>query len=284
MNLIQLAVLLITGLLTTACDQPESALKDGPAKAAERIVTLAPNLTELVFAIGAGDRLVGTVEYSDFPAAALNLPRVGDSFRVDYESLGALQPDLVLAWGSGNPPEVIERVRELGYRVVSLEPTTLDSVAEQMLLLGTLLGSEQGAAAAASRYRVQLTELSEREHDPQLSVFWQISADPWFTVTGQHVISEIIALCGGRNIFTELPGLAPAVTLEAILAERPDVIIASVLPGEDDWKEAWQSWSQLPAVKQADLYAVAPDLVSRSGPRIVEGAARVCDALEQARN
>jgi iron complex transport system substrate-binding protein len=274
--------LCLTGILIGCEQAPESTADLAVPQSAQRIISLAPNLTELSYAAGAGDRLVGVVEYSDYPEAALSLPRVGDSFRVDYEIVNSLQPDLLLAWESGNPAEVIDRLQELGYRVVTLETTDLDSIAEQIVFIGTLAGTANEASRAADLFRQQLAELNDGMDVVPVSVFWQISASPYFSITGQHVIDEIIRMCGGRNIFADLPGLAPPITLEAILAKRPEVIIASAK--DDLWKQDWAQWSELPAVRDGQLYSVDPDLVSRSGPRIVEGAKVVCAAIADARN
>lgn len=268
-------------ILLVACEPPTE--RSGTTTDIERIVALAPSLTELVFAVGAGDRLVGVVEYSDYPEAARGLPRVGDSFRVDFEALGMLRPDLVLVWTSGNPPEVIERLRELGYQVVALEPTGLDSVAVQMELIGELVGTSAMAGQAAAAYRRGLDELRAAERSPQRSVFWQISANPYFTVTREHIINEIIELCGGRNVFADMSGLAPNVTLEAIVAARPEVIIASTTDTSGAWQARWSEWKELPAVAANHLYSINPDIISRSGPRLVDGARAVCAALDESR-
>jgi iron complex transport system substrate-binding protein len=276
-------------LLLSACDQtttePSAPGGKGPA---QRIVSLSPHITELVFAAGAGEHLVGVVEYSDYPPAAAGLPRVGDSARVDYETLALLQPDLVLGWKSGNPVEIIERIRVLGYRVILVEPEGLDSVAAQLELIGELAGTSNIANKRAAQLRKRIAQLSAvGDEEAALTVFWQISADPYFTVTGKHVISEIIELCGGQNIFADLPGLAPSVTLESVLAAQPDVIIASVNPAQEDlnqaWKDAWARWPELRAVKNQRLYSVNSDLVSRAGPRLVDGAVEICAAMDAAR-
>jgi iron complex transport system substrate-binding protein len=271
--------------LSVGC-APSDEVPQTKAGPATRIVSLAPNITELVYAAGAGDRLVGTVEYSDYPPAALELPRIGDSVRIDYEALRLLEPDLVLAWESGNPGEIVQRMRQLGYRVVTLEPRSLAAIADELLRIGELTGTQEQAVGAERDFRAELAKLRTESSGQRrvLSVFWQISANPYFTVTGEHVINEIIELCGGQNIFAELSGLAPPVTLEAILARKPDTIIASVKPGDEQWKESWREWENLPAVVNDHLFSVDPDLVSRSGPRIAQGAAEVCHSLDRARN
>ncbi len=174
-----------------------------------RIVTLSPHLAEMVYAAGAGDRLVGSVAYTDYPPPARDLPLVGDAFGVDAERLVALSPDLVLAWEGGNPALVIQRVRGLGIDVVALPATGLDDVPEQLERIGVLAGTPQAAREAAGRYRATIERLRQAYRDaPELRVFYQISETPLYTVGRRHPITELLALCGGRNVFADNPGSA----------------------------------------------------------------------------
>jgi len=251
---------------------------------AQRIVTLAPNLTELVYAAGAGDRLVGTVEFSDFPPVARQIPRVGDAFRVDYETLRRLRPDLILSWQSGNPRDVIAKLRQLGYRIVELEPQAFEDIARQVELIGELAGTQIAAEEAARKFRKQIQALREEyAQRTSLQVFFQISAKPWFTVSGQHLINEAIKLCGGVNVFDGLPGVAPSVSLEAIVRTNPDVIIAAEKTGDSDWRKVWEGKDMVNAVAYGQLYGVHADVISRSTPRIVGGVEQICRALDTAR-
>ena len=251
---------------------------------ARRIVSLAPSITELVYAAGAFDRLVGVVDYSDYPPEALQLPLVGDAFRVDFERIRALRPDLVLVWQSGNPVEIAARLETMGLRVVALEPTRLDDIPTSIEELGRLAGTGQAAADAAEAYRVRLSRLREQFGAARpISVFWQISADPYFTVGGTHIISDAISLCGGQNIFAGLTPVAPAVSLESIIEADPEVIIASVPTADDAWSASWRLWPRLRAVSRGALYAVHPDLISRPGPRLIAGTEAICAALAAAR-
>lgn len=257
----------------------------GPGAAgppAERIVTLSPHLAELAYAAGAGDRLVGTVEWSDYPAQAAGLPRIGDAFRVDLEALAALSPDLVLAWKGGNPDHLLEALEQRGYRVVALAPRRLDDIGEQLARIGRLAGSAEIAEAAAARYRQRLAALRDAQAGKRpVSVFYQVSWRPLYTVGGRQLISEIIALCGGRNIFAELGALAPSVGMEAVIARNPEVILASEVQRED--LEEWRRWPAVEAVARGNLFSVDGDLVARASPRVLEGAAQVCAALDRAR-
>lgn len=247
-----------------------------------RLVALAPHLTELVYAAGAGEQLVGVVEYSDYPAAARALPRIGDSYRVDYEALRRLDPDIVLAWESGNPPEIVSRLRELGFRVIAFETRSLETVADDLEAIGDLAQTRPHAARAAAEYRARLARLRAEYRDSErLSVFYQISADPYFTVNGEHVISRILELCGGDNVFAAVPGLAPPVTLEAVIAANPQVVLSGT-PGPD-WRESWRAWPAVSAVATNTLYAVNADWLARPGPRLLDGALQVCAVLAEAR-
>lgn len=280
------AALLLLALLTPAWLPVTAATASPSAKVADsdspRIVALAPGLAELVYAAGAGDFLVGTVAYSDYPPAAAALPRIGDAFRIDYEALRRLQPSLVLSWESGTPRVVVERLRQLNFNVVEFEPDSLDRVATEIERLGALAGTESRAAAAAAGFRGGVADLQARyARRERLSVFYQISADPWFTVGGAHVISEVLSVCGGDNVFSAVPGVAPAISLEAILRADPQVVIAGT--SAPDWKAAWTQWPFLRAVGNDTLYAVDPDLVTRGTPRLLQGMTQICAALDDAR-
>jgi iron complex transport system substrate-binding protein len=253
-----------------------------PAAPAQRIVTLAPHLAELVYAAGAGDRLVGTVHWTDYPPAAAALPRIGDAFRLDLEALAVLSPDLILAWRGGNPDHMLEQLVQHGYRVVALAPERLDDIGTQLEEIGRLAGTLNAAREAADRYRSGLEDL-RRAHAGKspLRVFYQVSWRPLYTVGGRQLISEVIELCGGRNIFDDLGELAPAIGMEAVIARDPEVIVTASVQAQDLGE--WRRWPSIAAVARGHLYTVDGDLVVRAAPRILEGTRQVCDALDRAR-
>lgn len=257
-----------------------AAASDVPAR---RVITLAPHLAEIVFAAGAGTTLVGTVEYSDFPPAARDVLRVGDAFRLDRERIMSLRPDLLLAWGGGTPVAVIEQLRGDGHTVVVIGGDTLEAVADALERIGGLTGTETTAAAQAARYRGELMALRERyRSDAALPTFFQISAQPLYTVTGQQIISQAIDLCGGRNVFAGLPGLVAQVSAEAVVAADPRVMLATGGAGEDPLAR-WRRFQDLAAVRQGHLYLVDGDLVSRPGPRLLLGVRQICARIEDSR-
>jgi iron complex transport system substrate-binding protein len=249
-----------------------------------RVVALAPHLVELVFAVGAGQQLVGAVEWSDYPPAAEKVPRVGDAFRMDFERIIELQPDLVLAWGSGTPTAAIARLRELGMQVAVLQPEDLESIAVHLEWLGKLLGHSQAGTDAAARFRDEVENLRDEFADTRtLDVFYQIQMQPLYTVSGEHPISEMIVLCGGRNIFADVGQLAPAVTREAVLAENPQVIVSGYAARESGELASWQQWKNLDAVRFDNLLAVDAQALARSTPRMLEAGRELCEHMEKAR-
>ncbi|MGB5406030.1 MAG: cobalamin-binding protein [Thiogranum sp.] len=254
-------------------------------KPAQRIVSLAPHLTELLFAAGAGDAVVGVVSYSDYPPEAAQRPHVGDAQNLDVELIVSLQPDLVVAWKSGNPTPQLEQLTRFGIPVFYSEPRRLEDIATNLERLGLLAGSDEPALAAAEKFRAGTRRLVERYSGAEpVRVFYEIWHQPLMTVGGKHLISQIIRVCGGENIFANLTALAAAVEREAVLMADPEVIIASgITQQRPSWLDQWLEWPQLYAVKHKHLYFVAPDLIQRHTPRLLEGARRLCDQLQQAR-
>ncbi|MGA8203681.1 MAG: cobalamin-binding protein, partial [Woeseiaceae bacterium] len=237
--------LALLALLTCACSAPP----EPPAGTTtySRVVTLAPNLAELAFAAGAGDTLVGVSAYSDYPPAAAGLPEVGDAFAVDRERLATLEPDLLLAWESGTPVHVVDELRRGGYRVETIRTRSLEDVARALRRIGELTGHADTADRAADAYDAELAAIADQYADREpIRVFYQVSARPLYTVNGKHYVSELIRLCGGRNVFADLGELAPAVDVEAVVARDPEAILASSDAGEDAFAQ-WARWPELAA-------------------------------------
>jgi iron complex transport system substrate-binding protein len=252
---------------------------------AARIVSLAPHLTELLYAAGAGPGLVGAVDFSDFPAAARSLARVGSDARIDLEAVLALRPDLVVAWPNAGSLRAVERLAEMGMPVFRSEPRELDDIASTLQRLGRLAGSGQQADAAAAAFRARAEALQRRYAGARkVRVFYQIWDRPLLTVNGAHLISKVIGVCGGENVFAAAPLLVPEVDREGVLRANPEVIVAS---GSNDaqphWLEAWRRLPGLAAADRGQLYAIQPDLIQRHTPRILDGAERLCTFLDAVR-
>ncbi|MDR2507759.1 MAG: cobalamin-binding protein [Candidatus Accumulibacter sp.] len=255
-------------------------------KPARRIVTLAPHLAEMVFAAGAGDRLVGVVDYSTYPEEAKKIPRVGGYSHFDLEAIVALNPDLIVAWRSGNSPAHIEKLQKLGLPVYVSQPDQIEDIAQELLHLGALADTRTAANAEAARLRARLKALRDRYASlARVRTFYQIWKQPLTTIGGKQIISSVIRLCGGENIFDSLEPLAANVTVESVVAANPEVIIASGMDqSRPEWLDDWRRWASIAAVEQNNLFFIDPDLIQRHTPRLLDGAERLCEHLETARS
>jgi iron complex transport system substrate-binding protein len=255
------------------------------AAPAQRVVALAPSLVELAFAAGAGGRLVGVARYSDFPPAARAIPQVGDAARVDFERIVALKPDLILAWKSGNSAADVGRLEGLGYPSYVSEPARLADVPRLLRAIGVLAGTLPAAGKAAAAFERDITALRSRYAKAgKVRVFYQIWHRPLLTVNDAHMISDVIALCGGENVFADVSQLTPSVTLEAVIAAKPEVILGGgSADGEKEFAAQWRA-SSVATLRELPARYINPDHIQRQTPRIVEGAKAVCAALEQVRS
>jgi iron complex transport system substrate-binding protein len=255
------------------------------AKPAQRVVSLAPHVTELLFAAGGGARIVGTVSYSDFPEAAKRIPLIGDNRQIDMERVMALKPDLLVVWQHGNSERQVEQLRQLGIPLFYSEPHKLDDIPDSVQRLGQLLGTEATAQAAAQELRQKLADLKQQYGNRSpVRLFYQVWDKPLYTLNGQHIVSDAIRLCGGENIFAKMKITAPNVGIEAVLQENPEAIINGEQRNQKGGGiNIWQAYTTMTAVKRGNLFSLNGDLLSRSGPRMVAGTAALCEKLEQAR-
>ncbi len=252
---------------------------------AARVVTLSPHATELVYAVGGGQTLVGTVEFSNFPEAASQIPRIGTYERIDYERLLLLRPDVVIGWATGNPATILERVRQLKIPLYLSEPDGLAGIADDLRSIGKMLGRAEAGAQAAAAYRARLARLKQDNAGRrEVSVFYQIWDKPLMTVNGAHLVSEVLSLCGGRNVFAGLDSLAPQVGVESVLKSDPEAIVVSGSGYENPaWLEFWRQWPALRAVAADNFIRANPDYMNRHTPRILDGAEFMCRELERIR-
>jgi iron complex transport system substrate-binding protein len=256
------------------------------AQPAQRIVSLAPHLTELLFAVGAGDRVVGAVEYSDFPDAARRVPRVGDSALLDLERIAALKPDLVLVWRHGNPPQQLQRLAALKLPTYAHEARALSDISRGLRDLGVLTGRESDATARADAFDRAVAELRARHGGrARLRVFYQVWPQPLITLNGEHLISQMLDLCGADNVFATQRVLTPTVTEEAVLVADPDAIVTGWIPeyGGTPPLDAWRRLTALRAVRSGHLLTVNPDLLHRQSDRVLAGAQELCGKLDEVR-
>ncbi len=253
---------------------------------AQRIISLAPNITELLYTIGAGTQIVGTIEQSNYPEAATTKPRIGNHHSLDIESIIALKPDLIIAWPSGNPRQQVQLFQQLKIPVFNCEPRHLADIPDTIERLGQLTGNTAPATEVAKNMRQAILTLRQgHQQDRAVRVFFQVWEHPLYTINGDHLISDIIQLCGGQNVFAELPALSPRVSIEAVVQANPEVIITTMEGGDKPVTlQQWQQWPQLQASQKGHLFGIEPDAISVNSTRILTGTQRLCQILDQVRH
>jgi iron complex transport system substrate-binding protein len=252
-------------------------------KPAQRVISLAPHVTEMLFAAGGGSHVVGVVAYSDFPEAAKQVQQVGSNRELDLERIIALKPDLFVVWRHGSSERQIEMVRKLGVPVYHSEPHKLEDIPAGLLKLGQLMGTDAVARPAAADLSRQLAGLRAKyANRAPVRSFYQVWDKPLYTLNGEHIVSDALRLCGGENIFARLPITAPVVSIEGVLQENPEAIFATA---EKNYGgvSMWKPYASLSAVRNDNLFTIDGNLLNRAGPRMIAGAAMLCEKLELAR-
>lgn len=272
-------------LWAQVCVQDHSGQSLCLPEPAQRIATLSPGATELVFAAGAGEQVVAVVSHSDYPAAALKLPLVGNHTKIDLEALLALKPDLVITWVTGNPPAQVEMLHALGLPLFAIEPRTFEGVADTLEQLSILAGTEQQGFAEAARFRTGIAAIAERYAEAApISVFYQVWETPLMTVNSQHLIGKVLQLCGGVNVFADMPRLVPRISTEVVLEADPQVILTGRVEGSTGTQlDHWKKYSTLSAVANNNLFFVPSSPISRPTPRLLEASRDICQKLDTAR-
>lgn len=255
--------------------------------APQRLVSLAPHATEYVFYLGLGDQLVGAVEYSDYPEAARQVPRVGGYQTLSLEKIASLAPTLVLIWPSGNPANVYDALKERRMPMFETEPHSVADIANELRALAARLALPPSATARVASFEQDIAALRETYAGREtVTVFYQVWEKPLYTLGGTHFFNDLLSICGGRNVYADVKEPAPIVGFESLLARKPQVILSSFRHGDkalDSWRQSWQQWQQIPAVKNLQMHYVDADIFTRPTPRALNAAKTLCQHLEAAR-
>lgn len=250
---------------------------------AHRIISLAPHTTELLFVAGASKRIIGVSSHSDYPPAANIIPSIGNISGIDIERIAKLKPDLIVAWGGGNSETQLQRLKQLKIPIFISAPHDFERVASSIERLGALAGTSELAYESATLFRHRWQHLvATYKNAKTVTVFYQLWKNPLMTLNDTHMVSKVIQVCGGKNVFGSLKSLVPTVTTEAVLAANPDVIITPSDANESSL-QSWQRFHSLNATKKKHLFTISADEISRSGPRIIDAAEKMCELLDSAR-
>ncbi|MCU4674653.1 cobalamin-binding protein [Catenovulum sp. 2E275] len=250
-----------------------------------RVIATAPHIVEMLYAIEAGDNIVGTTEHSDYPQAAQKIPRIGNYAGLQIEKILALKPDYIVAWKTGNPPQDLARLEKLGIPIIYSEPNGLESVAQELKMLGKITHKTAQAEQAAQAYLDKLAVLRKKYQNTQtLTVFYQLWAAPLTTIANQAWPQHLLNVCNVTNPFVDLQGDYPQISIEHVLVQQPQVIIIpSSLAEPNEMKGFWQKYPQIPAVKNEQIKLVNSDKLHRMTPRSLDELEVMCDKLNQAR-
>jgi ABC-type Fe3+-hydroxamate transport system substrate-binding protein len=247
-------------------------------KPAHHIISLAPDITEDLFAINAGNHIVGVIQGSDYPVAANYLPQVGNYANIDVERIIRLHPDLIITWGNNFARQLLTS-KQLAIPIYISNPQHLADIPHTLINLGCLTGNEKSAAQAANDFNQQLIHLRQSSRHPQndVRVFFQLGEYSLLTINKNSWINQVIELCHGKNIFADAKFTVVKVDWEAMVDKNPQLVIASA--PNNNWQQAWQPWQSITAVKYQHFVTINPDLVERASPRLTQGAAQLCQAI-----
>ncbi|AQQ00285.1 cobalamin-binding protein [Pseudoalteromonas aliena] len=250
-----------------------------------RIIALAPHIVENLFAIGAGDNIVGTVDYADYPAEAQSIERIGGYYGISLEKVLALKPDLVIAWKSGNQSEDLAQIERLGIKVYLSNPTTIDAVADELLTFGEFTGNIEQSQQAANAFTQKLNGIVKSQQGKKnITGFYQLWPEPMMSVGKNTWISQLIETCHVSNVFAQSTTDYPQISIENVIVTKPQVII---IPDEKSKMPQpvvnWQKWPEVPAVKNGQFISVNADLLHRFSPRMLDGLADMCDKIDVSR-
>jgi len=251
---------------------------------AQKVISLSPGLTELVYSAGGENVIKGVVSFSDFPEQAKSLPQIGSYNALDIERIVSLQPDLILAWQSGNPIHQLKQLKNLGLTVYFSEPREFTDIPETIIKLGKLMATEKVAEKNAYDFTQEINQLRQKykiiDENNKKRTFIQIWDNPVMSINKEHLISKVVSLCGGSNIFAQAKSLTYSPDIESIFKSNPQIIIATGMAGTSNaWLKRWEKWPFLSAVKNKRLYAVNPDHLVRHTPRILSGIKEVCQII-----
>tara|TARA_B100001063_G_scaffold80974_1_gene75352 strand:- start:951 stop:1799 length:849 start_codon:yes stop_codon:yes gene_type:complete len=271
---------IVFGLLLFAVNVPQ-ALADKPL----RIVALAPHIVENLYAIGAGDLIVGTLDYADYPQEATKIERIGGYNGISIEKLLMLKPDMVIAWKSGNQAEDLAQIKRLGIELYLSDPSSIEGVASEILKLGQITGHIEQSKKVAETFTAKLNAIKVTQKDKTtLTGFYQLWPEPMMTVSKKTWINQLIETCQVTNVFANSDTDYPQISIENVIVTKPQVII---IPDEKSKRVIptfnWQQWPEIPAVKYEQFISVNADLLHRFTPRMLDGLAQMCDKVDISR-
>jgi len=251
----------------------------------KRIISLSPHLTEWVYSAGAGHKLVGVSAYSDYPAAAKTIPVVGGYDNVNIEKIISLKPDLILTWSTGNNQQNLKKLQQLNIPIFSSHVNQLKDIPQLIRIIGEKANTQHQANKVAKALDKKLAALQHTYQNAQpIQAFYQVWDKPYITINGKQFISKAIQICGGKNIFADLPSLSAEISLESVFSRDPQIIFLGGFPAKQtEWQEHWRTYPSLQAVRNKQIYALNSDHFQRPTARLINNLNTLCQAIDKAR-
>lgn len=244
---------------------------------AQRIISLAPHTTELIYALGMGEHLVGVSDYSNYPPQAEQLPSVANYNGLDFEAIMQLKPDLIVAWQGGNKPQDIARLSSLGFSVYSSAPQSPDDISKDIVKLGETLGRSEQALILANQFQAELDQLKQRYlTQAKIRVFYYMWTAPLMTIGADAWATKLLDICGATQIFNDSMVAYPEVSKEQVISRQPTLLIAAMKIKELDAQQFWQPTHSL---LKAPVVVVNPDELHRFTPRLINGLTSMCKQI-----
>lgn len=258
---------------------------DQKPKGINRIIALSPHSVEMLYKLGAGERIVATTKFSNFPSEAENIPRVGGYNGIQIEKILALKPDLIIAWMDGNKIEDIEKMEALGLNVYRSTTRSLKSVSDELIKLGNMIGLPDSGQKAAQAFNKRLELIrSENAQKAPVSFFYQLWDEPLRAMAAGSWINTVMTHCGGKNVFNDTALDYPEISIENVLISAPEVFIIPSHHGSHTAStEKWLKWPEIPAIANGQIYYIDGDLLHRFSTRVLDGMAQVCSAFDKVR-
>lgn len=250
-----------------------------------KIIALAPHIVEMLFDIGAGEQIIAAVEHSDYPQSAKSIPRIGNSLRIQLERVIELDPDLIIAWKSGNPSDDLARLKQLGFNIVYSQPNTFEDVAKELRLFGKLSGHAASANTVADTFLEDLSRIKQTYQGSQpITGFYEVWSSPITTIAKNSWPQQFLDVCQIENPFYQAKSAYPQVNIEQILQTDVQVIIQPLSPNQMDKKGYdWQKWSILPAVKHQQIITLNADIIHRMTTRSLQALSSLCQQAQKSR-
>jgi vitamin B12 transport system substrate-binding protein len=249
------------------------------------IIALSPHIVEMLYDIGAGEQIIGTTSFADYPEQAKSIPVIGNYLRLQIEKVISLQPDYIIAWKSGNPSDDLARLKQLGFNIVYSQPNSFEDIAKEMREFGALTGHKAQAESKAKQLLIDLEKITDQYHDKtSITVFYELWARPLTTVAKGSWPQQFLDICKAQNPFKKASAAYPQINIETVLLTPIQLIIQPLSVNQTD-KEAyaWENWPIIPAVANKQIIQPDADAIHRMTMRSLNELTKLCAEIDETR-